>query len=157
MSSVQISANVRFLSSKSWQNCPLSKSRMILGFYFGGEGVGVMRASTLVVSLHVQTHRSLPCHWMTLGAQDREFVSASQSRNHISFFLKTRSPRQREREKGEGTVCQSNQKYRLQYWATRRSVVRSQRSLVRLLAPSAALTCSLARSLRSLPHSWENE
>ena len=31
------------------------------------------------------------------------------------------------------------------------------RSLVRSLAPSAALTRSLARSLRSLPRSWESE
>ena len=56
-------------------------------------------------------------------------------------------------------------RYRLKYWATRssvRSFARTAHSfacsgLLALLAPSAALTCSLARSLCALPRSWESE
>ena len=60
-----------------------------------------------------------------------------------------------------GTVGQNNHEYRLEYWATHSSV-RSHRSLVRLLhtarlVRSTALTRSLARSLHSLPLSWENQ
>ena len=57
------------------------------------------------------------------------------------------------------TMVENSQEYRLKHWATRssvRSFVRTAHSFVcsRLLAslaPSAALTRSLARSLRSLP------
>ena len=67
------------------------------------------------------------------------------------------------------TEGQNNQKYRLKYWATRLSVclfactahsfARTAHSFARsgllaLLAPSAALTRSLARSL---PRSWDSE
>ena len=62
------------------------------------------------------------------------------------------------------TVVWNSQKSRRKYWATRssvRSFTRTAHSLAcsRLLAslaPSAALTRSLARSLRSLPRSWES-
>ena len=51
---------------------------------------------------------------------------------------------------------QNNQEYRLKYWATRSSVRSfSCFRLLASLAPSAALSCSLARSLRSLLRSWE--
>ena len=63
------------------------------------------------------------------------------------------------------TLVDNSQKYRLQYWATRssvRSFARTAHSfacsgLLASLAPSAALTRSLARSLRSLPCSWGSE
>jgi len=62
-------------------------------------------------------------------------------------------------------MVDNSQEYRLQYWATRssvRSFARTAHSfacsgLLASLAPSAALTRSLARSLRSLPRSWESE
>ena len=62
-------------------------------------------------------------------------------------------------------MVENSQEYRLKYWATRssvRSFARTARlfacsGLLVLLAPSAALTRSLARSLRSLPRSWESE
>ena len=65
----------------------------------------------------------------------------------------------------EGTVGQNSQEYIWEYWATRSSVrlfARTNHSfpcsrLLASLAPSAALTRSLARSLRSLPRSWESE
>ena len=59
------------------------------------------------------------------------------------------------------TVGQIDQKPRRRYWASRsfaRTAHLFARSrLLALLAPSAALTRSLARSLRSLSHSWESE
>ena len=70
------------------------------------------------------------------------------------------------------TVGQINQKRKLKNWATRSSVrlftctahsfARTTHSfacfgLLASLAPSAALTRSLARSLRSPPRSWESE
>ena len=63
------------------------------------------------------------------------------------------------------TVGQNNQKCRLKYWATRSSIHPFARtahsfhcsSLFASLAPSAALTRSLAYSLCSLPGSWESE
>ena len=63
------------------------------------------------------------------------------------------------------TVVWINQESRCKYWATRLSVRSSARTahsfacsgLFASLTPSAALTCSLARSLRSLPRSWESE
>ena len=68
-------------------------------------------------------------------------------------------------EREEDTMVENSQKYRLQYWATRSSVRSFTRiahsfacsGLLASLAPSAALTRSLARSLRSLPRSWESE
>ena len=62
------------------------------------------------------------------------------------------------------TVVQISQNSRRKYWATRssvRSFARTAHSfacsgLLASLAPSAALTRSLARSLRSLPRSWES-
>ena len=61
------------------------------------------------------------------------------------------------------TVVDNSQEYRLKYWVTRssiRSFARTAHSfacsgLLALLAPSSALTGSLARSLRSLPCSWD--
>ena len=58
------------------------------------------------------------------------------------------------------TVGQNNLVYRLKYWATR-SFARTAHSfacsaVLALLARSASLTHSLARSLRSLPHSWDS-
>ena len=59
------------------------------------------------------------------------------------------------------TVGQNSQEPRRKYWATRSSVRSFARTacsgLLVSLAPSAALTRSLARSLRSLPRSWESE
>ena len=63
------------------------------------------------------------------------------------------------------TVVWNRQEWRRKYWATRssvRSFARTAHSfacsgLLALLAPSAALTRSLPRSLRSLPRSWESE
>ena len=63
------------------------------------------------------------------------------------------------------TMVQISQESRRKYWATRssvRSFARTAHSfacsgLLASLAPSAALTRSLARSLRSLPRSWESE
>ena len=62
-------------------------------------------------------------------------------------------------------MVDNSQEYRLKYWATRSSVRSFARTahlfacsrLLALLAPSAALTRSLARSLCSLPRSWESE
>ena len=62
-------------------------------------------------------------------------------------------------------MVQISEKSRRKYWATRssvRSFARTAHSfacsgLLASLAPSAALTRSLARSLRSLPRSWESE
>jgi len=61
-------------------------------------------------------------------------------------------------------MVDNSQEFRLWYWATRssvRSFARTAHSfacsgLLASLAPSAALTRSLARSLRSLPRSWES-
>ena len=58
-------------------------------------------------------------------------------------------------ERGRRTVVWINQEYRRKYWATRSSVHSFTRTahlfacsgLLALLAPSAALICSLARSL----------
>jgi hypothetical protein len=63
------------------------------------------------------------------------------------------------------TVVWNKQESRRKYWATRssvRSFARTAHSfacsgLLASLAPSAALTRSLARSLRSLPRSWDSE
>ena len=63
------------------------------------------------------------------------------------------------------TVVWNRQEWRRKYWATRSSVYSFARTahsfacsgLLVLLAPSAALTCSLACSLRSLPRLWESE
>jgi len=63
------------------------------------------------------------------------------------------------------TVGQNSQESGRKYWATHssiRSFARTAHSfacsgLLASLAPSAALTRSLARSLRSLPRSWESE
>ena len=63
------------------------------------------------------------------------------------------------------TMVENSQDYRLYYWATRssvRSFARTAHSLAcsglfASLAPSAALTRSLARSLHSLPRSWDSE
>ena len=63
------------------------------------------------------------------------------------------------------TVVQNGHVSRRVYWATRSSVrlfTRTTYSFARFgllasLAPSAALTRLLARSLRSLPRSWESE
>ena len=65
----------------------------------------------------------------------------------------------------ECTVVWNSQESRRKYWATRlsvRSFARTAHSLacsglLTSLAPSAALTRSLARSLRSLPRSWDSE
>ena len=62
-------------------------------------------------------------------------------------------------------MVDNSQEYRLQYWATRSSVRSFARiahsfacsGLLASLAPSAVLTRSLARSLRSLPRSWESK
>ena len=52
----------------------------------------------------------------------------------------------------------NSQEYRLQYWATRVSVRSFARTgLLALLAPSAALTRSLACSLCSLSRSWDSK
>ena len=67
--------------------------------------------------------------------------------------------------KRHSTMVEDSQEYRLQYWATRSSVCSFARTahsfacsrLLASLAPSAALTRSLARSLRSLPRSWESD
>ena len=63
------------------------------------------------------------------------------------------------------TMVQISQESRRKYWATRLSVRSFTRTahlfacsgLLASLTPSAALTRSLARSLRSLPRSWESE
>ena len=66
------------------------------------------------------------------------------------------------------TEGQNIQKPRCKHWVTRSSVRSFARlletahsfacfGLLALLAPSAALTRSLARSLRSLPRSWDSE
>ena len=66
------------------------------------------------------------------------------------------------------TVVWNKQELGRKYWATRSSVrwfARPARpahsfacsALLALLARSAALTCLLARSLRSLPRSWDSE
>ena len=63
------------------------------------------------------------------------------------------------------TMVWNKQESRRKYWATRssiRSFARTAHSfacsgLLASLAPSAALTHSLTRSLRSLPRSWESE
>ena len=63
------------------------------------------------------------------------------------------------------TLFGNSQEYRLEYWATRSSICSFARTahlfacsgLLASLAPSAALTRSLARSLRSLPRSWDSE
>ena len=60
-------------------------------------------------------------------------------------------------------MVNNSQEYRLKYWATRSSVCSFPRTahsfacsgLLASLAPSAALTRLLARSLRSLHRSWE--
>ena len=59
------------------------------------------------------------------------------------------------------TMVDNGQEYSLKYWATR-SFARTDHSfacsgLLASLAPSAALTRVLARSLRSLPHSWGSD
>ena len=62
-------------------------------------------------------------------------------------------------------MVDNSQEYRLKYWATRSSVCSFNRTahsfacsgLLASLTLSAALTCSLAHSLRSLPRSWESE
>ena len=67
--------------------------------------------------------------------------------------------------KHESTVGQVNQKPRRKYWATRSSIHSFARTahsfacfrLLASLAHSAALTRLLARSLCSLPRSWESE
>ena len=57
------------------------------------------------------------------------------------------------------TMVDNSQEYRLKYWATRSSVRSFARTAhsVACFALLAALTRSLARSLRSLPRSWESE
>ena len=63
------------------------------------------------------------------------------------------------------TMGKINQKYRLKNWATQSSVFSFTRTahsfacstLLVSLARSAALTCLLACSLCSLPHTWESE
>ena len=63
------------------------------------------------------------------------------------------------------TMVENSQEYSLKYWATRSSVRSFARpallfacsSLLASLACSAALTRSLARSLRSLPSLWDSE
>ena len=63
------------------------------------------------------------------------------------------------------TMVDNSQKLGCKYWATRssiRSFARTAHSfacsgLLASLTPSAALTRSLARSLRSLPRSWDSE
>ena len=65
----------------------------------------------------------------------------------------------------DSTVGQNNQEYRLEYWVTRSSIRLFARTaylfacsaILTLLTCFAALTCSLSRSLRSLPCSWESE
>ena len=67
--------------------------------------------------------------------------------------------------KRHSIMVDNSQEYRLKYWATRssvRSFARTAHSiacsgLLASLASSAALTPSLARSLRSLPRSWDSE
>ena len=62
-------------------------------------------------------------------------------------------------------MVDNSQEYRLKHWTTRLSVCSFARTahsfacsgLLASLAPSAALTRSLARSLCSLPRSWESE
>ena len=62
-------------------------------------------------------------------------------------------------------MVQNNQASRCKYWVTRSSVCSFARTahlfacsgLLASLAPSAALTRLLARSLHSLPRSWESE
>ena len=64
-----------------------------------------------------------------------------------------------------GTMVENRKEHRCKCWATRspvRSFARTAHSfacsgLLALLAPSAALTRLLARSLCSLPRSWESE
>ena len=63
------------------------------------------------------------------------------------------------------TVVWNKQESSHKYWATHSSVCSFTRTthsfpcsgLLALLAPSAALSCLLARSLRSLPRSWDSE
>ena len=68
------------------------------------------------------------------------------------------------RAQAQGTVGQNSQELGREYWATRVSVRSFARTahfacsgLLASLLPSAALTRSLTRSLRSLPRSWESE
>ena len=56
------------------------------------------------------------------------------------------------------TVVKKSHELKHKYWATCSSVRSFACSgLLASLPPSTALTRSLARSLRSLPHSWESE
>ena len=78
--------------------------------------------------------------------------------------------RQEKKEQNEEAECkctmvENSREYRLKYWVIRSSVRSFARTaysfacsgLLASLAPSAALTRSLACSLRSLPRSWESE
>ena len=66
---------------------------------------------------------------------------------------------------GKSTMVENRKEHRCKYWATCSSVRSfactahsfACSGLLASLAPSAALTRSLARSLRSLPRSWESE
>ena len=71
----------------------------------------------------------------------------------------------REPQRRRCTMVDNSQEYRCKYWATRssvRSFARTAHSftcsgMLTLYAPSAALTHSLTRSLRSLPRLWKSE
>ena len=98
-----------------------------------------------------------PAKMSPWGSQERKKEASGGSLptswQHSSFFSH------------QCTTVQTNQESRLKYWATRSSVCSFARTahsfacsgLLASLAPSAALTRSLARSLHSLPRSWESE
>ena len=76
------------------------------------------------------------------------------------YYFEVSQSRKKKTLKKKKLNSANSQEYRLKYWATRSSVHSFSRTahsfacsgLLALLTPSAALTRSLARSLRSLPH-----
>ena len=105
-----------------------------------------------------RSERTICCHNEKRGGEKKALTSLYMTGAHVWR-------RRGGRERGRGcTMVQKNKESRSRYWTTCLSVHSFARTahsfacsgLLASLAPSAALTRSLARSLRSLPRSWES-
>ena len=134
-----------------------------------------IQSTQRLVGMSHRSHRFLAGHssFPTIIQTSEEFSGGPASILHASFWLSSLEQRsfanslrfyahicmKTIEKKHMNTVVENSQEYRLEYWATRSSVRSFTRTahlfacsgLLASLAPSAALTRLLARSLCSLP------
>ena len=96
-------------------------------------------------------------HKQTIGCFKRGVIAVLLRIIFVFFYISCQGDEKQglKNIQSHHTMGQNSQKYRLKYWATRSSI-RLHRSLVHLLR-NTRFARALARSLHSLPSSWERE